>query len=130
MTAMPDHSGLPEMLRLVADALGTKAALALAQEMGGEECSIPASAEGSNLAKRVGLAVAEILCENYSGQQYIPNWKDREAAVRRHTVLNNPGLSTNELVRKTGLSVRHIRRIRAERVNDDTPNFLGTLLGE
>jgi len=124
MTDVPDHSALPEMLCIVADALGLNAALALTQEMGGEECSVPAVAKGSNLAGRVGLPIAKILCENYSGQVYIPNWKDR------HTVLSNPHASTNELVRMTGLSVRHIRRIRAKRANDDTPSFLATLLGE
>lgn len=130
MTANPDHSALPLMLGLVADELGVEAAIALTQEMGGEECSVPAVAEGSNLAKRVGLAIANVLCENFSGQVYIPNWKDREATIRRHMVLSNSDKSTNELVRMTGLSVRHIRRIRSERANDDTPNFLDMLLGD
>lgn len=129
MTRAPDHSNLPEMLGLVADALGIKAALTLAQEMGGEECSIPAQAKGSNLAGRVGLAVAEILCEHYSGQVYIPNWKDREAVVRRQQILSRPDASTNQLVRITGLSVRQIRRIRAEACSSQTPDFFD-LLGD
>lgn len=126
-----EHSSLPYMLSLVADALGIEAVLELSREMGGEECSIPAVAEGSNLAERVGLDVAQILCENFSGQVYIPKWKDPDWVARRRIIQNNPNASANALVRMTGLSVRQVRRIRGEMQSeqpDDTPNFFDALL--
>jgi len=110
---LSEFKGIPTTLMIVAEELGLAAAIALADEAGGERVVVPDTAKGSAIAQRFGDEVARVLVSNWGGLHlYIPNWKDREQVLREALVRDNPEASINELVRLTGLSDRQIYRIR------------------
>ena len=114
MTNSSAAEGLPRLLRLVAEECGEDAAMALARDLGGERVYAPEQPAGSTLERRAGPAVAACLSRHFAGEHVvIPHIADRLRAARREVyIAAHPGMTTNELARKLGMTRRSIQRTR------------------
>lgn len=117
MTATPADT-LPTSARVIVDAVGWDAALALIARFGGTTIHLPTSAPGPDhaLAWALGLDVARLLCASLGpGPLAVPramSWvvaqRSREVVARRQA-----GETEAEVARRFGLTERHVRRIYA-----------------
>lgn len=109
---------MPSMLERVAAVIGEPAALILAERLGGSPLYIPQHpARGSPLVLAIGHGPAARLCDAFPSQSVqLPSRSALDAGRRREAVRYDlrRGLPAAEIARRHGLTVRHVRRLRAE----------------
>lgn len=108
---------LPKLLADVAEALGTGAALRLAQDHGGARMAVPKNPSPAFVAK-VGPQLAAWLCEHHGpGHVDVPlgptgDRADRAARLRR--AIEHGDASAAAIARRFGIADRTVKRHRAQ----------------
>lgn len=124
-----DH--LPETLREIAEVIGLEATITLVKARGGTSIYIPAYCKTDHwLAKLLGKEPADKLCAHYrvmpgnravGAEILLPIWgtsaldRARALAYAELEKAEAEGVSGSEAVRRSGLSLRTVRRHRARR---------------
>jgi hypothetical protein len=111
----PSRRGWPLALARLADAVGDAAALKLMAEFGGDKLYIPVKAlDGHPITRAIGHAAAVALSFAYGGQQLeIPNGRHLHSGkVRIAEALAAGAAGSHDLARATGVTARHVRRVK------------------
>lgn len=116
---------LPEMLRVAKDAGGLEAALGLTRELGGQLVYIPhlkdRVRDDHPLVMAAGRAAADAIMGAFGRSHHrIPTG----ARLRRYLafeLLQDENISTNYVVKQTGLDFREVQRLRARLKQGFTP---------
>lgn len=130
---------LPETLREIAEVIGLEATIALVRARGGTSIYIPAYSKDDHwLTKVVGKDAADALCAHFrvmpgnravGAEILLPIWgvstldQARAQAYAALEAAEAEGLSGNECVRRSGLSLRTVRRHRARRKLGASPKL-------
>jgi hypothetical protein len=117
----PSHQ-LPKLLAEIAEAIGTGAALRLAQDHGGRILAVPKQPTAAFVDK-VGEATAAWLCENH-GPGYVdvplgPTGDRADRAARLRQAIEQREGSASELARRFGVAARTVKRHRAHARDGD-----------
>jgi hypothetical protein len=124
-----DGSDLPKLLAEIAEVIGREAALLLAEEFGGTEIFVPATAQKAHrLARIIGPEATEQLCryfrigmeQGFSGVRLLIPMASGVRSTTRQRVADAlaDGLSLNESALVVGIHTRSVSRHRAALARD------------
>jgi hypothetical protein len=115
---MSFHSDTPELVRVIGQACGYEAAVAIVRKWGGVRLFIPQAVTADHvLAKTIGLDAAAKLVELLGhGHVEVPMWTAATAALKTRLVLSlaAEGLSRREIALAAKCSGRRVYQILAE----------------
>lgn len=105
------YSGFPPFLREIAEIIGPAAALALADQCGGVQWSVPRTPpENHRFTRAIGMEAAQLLCNEFGGDRItIPLGPTKQTLKRQ--ILQSEG-SAAKVALQLGCSERHVYRVR------------------
>lgn len=112
----PEAQNLPALLRAMAEEHGYGKALQFANDFGGLQITMPATAKPDHaIAQSVGLPVLRWLVEKHGGEKFdipIGPASSYGKLIARTRRLVEERLPTTEIVRRAGVTTRTVRRHR------------------
>lgn len=122
---------LPTKMETIRDVAGLPAALLLMKERGGVQISIPEIAQGSALAKIVGIEAAELIVQVLPTQTFIVPFGPYGGARQRRNsvrVALAGGASVSEAALQNNVHMRSVKRVKAAlKKPDDQPTLFKNL---
>ena len=107
-------AGLPPLLAELAQVLGLRAALALAEAFGGQQIYVPrAPGKRHRIVKAIGAEAAALLARHYAGNRLdMPFAHAHSRAIRNAQMAKMAGqLGRAETAKRLGMHTRSVRRI-------------------
>lgn len=106
----------PTAIQDLAETVGPAIVAKLMAHFGGRDIKIPkAPPDDHPLVIALGAADARALCEVAAGELYVPHGRRPRSVRAEVRALTARGLSRTEIAKWTGVSVRHVRRVRQGR---------------
>lgn len=106
----------PTAIQDLAETVGPAIVAKLMAHFGGRDIKIPkAPPDDHPLVIALGAADARTLCEAAAGELYVPHGRRSRSVRAEVRALTARGMSRTEIAKWTGVSVRHVRRVRQDR---------------